>query len=208
VTPVSRSNELTLLTHTSATGKLPIQDLAPGRTPAVDRGRFKVERYLVSTRRESLRQRQEVCSVPLPLRHTAQDSPRFIIDRGILKGSAKPSILLASASIILHKADTLPVFPAYSPILAPPIPSKLPWAVPGELTVGESRESNLTIRRGFGGGEGSEGGEVSMRVVRKGSAFGPGDVVPIFVELEWSGNVPIRVRLSSRNFSSVSSDHD
>jgi len=32
-----------------------------------------------------------------------------------------------------------------------------------------------------------------MRVIRKGSAFGPGDSVPVFVELRWSGNEPIRV---------------
>ncbi|GAA6012777.1 hypothetical protein JCM11491_002558 [Sporobolomyces phaffii] len=113
--------------------------------------------------------------------------------KGILKGSGKPSILLASASILLNKADTLPVFPAYLPILDHPIPSKLPWVVAGEPTVGEARESNLTIRRGFGGGDGTEGGEISMRVIRNGSAFGPGDSVPIFVELGWTGDVPIRV---------------
>ncbi|GAA5883979.1 hypothetical protein JCM16303_001345 [Sporobolomyces ruberrimus] len=114
--------------------------------------------------------------------------------KGVLKGSSKPTILLASASIILHKADILPVFPAYSPILLPPIPTNLPWFEPNEkFTVGESREDRLSIRRGFGQGEGSEGGEVKIKVTRKGGAFGPGDQVPIFVELEWNGNTPIRL---------------
>ncbi|GAA5915203.1 uncharacterized protein JCM6883_001766 [Sporobolomyces salmoneus] len=113
--------------------------------------------------------------------------------KSLLKSASKPTVLLASASILLHKADILPVFPAYSPLLLPPIPPSLPWAA-GDLTVGESRETNLTIRRGFGAGrEGSEGGVVGMRVVRKGAAFGPGDQVPIHVELRWNGEGPIRL---------------
>ena len=112
-----------------------------------------------------------------------------------MKGSSKPSILLASTSIILHKADILPVFPAYAPILPLPLPPKLPWAstIPGEPTIGETRESRLSIRRGLGAGGGSEGGEVWMKATRKGSAFGPGDSVPVFVQLGWGGDVPIRV---------------
>jgi len=115
--------------------------------------------------------------------------------RGILKGSSKPSILLASTLIILHKADILPGFPAYAPILPLPLPPKLPWAseIPGEPTIGETRESRLSIRRGFGAGGGNEGGEVWIKATRKGSAFGPGDSVPVFVQLGWGGDVPIRV---------------
>ncbi|GAA5949392.1 hypothetical protein JCM3765_003394 [Sporobolomyces pararoseus] len=113
--------------------------------------------------------------------------------KSILKTATKPTILLASASIILHKADILASFPAYSPVLTPPVPAKLPWIVPGGLTVGEAKESSLTIRRGFGGAEGSEGGQVTLKVIRKCSAFGPGDPVPIFVELKWSGDTPIRL---------------
>ncbi|GAA5993960.1 hypothetical protein JCM5350_008339 [Sporobolomyces pararoseus] len=113
--------------------------------------------------------------------------------KSILKTASKPTILLASASIILHKADILASFPAYSPVLSSPIPAKLPWIVPGGLTVGEAKESSLTIRRGFGGAEGSEGGLITLKVIRKCSAFGPGDPVPIFAEITWSGNTPIRL---------------
>ncbi|GAA5941406.1 uncharacterized protein JCM15063_006089 [Sporobolomyces koalae] len=114
--------------------------------------------------------------------------------KGLLKGASKPIMLIASATIILHKADILPVFPVYSPILIPPIPAKLPWAIAGGLTVGEAREAKSLISRGFGHVEGGiEGGEVSMKATRKGSAFGPGDSVQLFVELGWGGVAPIRL---------------
>lgn len=117
-----------------------------------------------------------------------------------MKTASKPTILLASASIILHKADILASFPAYSPVLSSPIPAKLPWIVPGGLTVGEAKESSLTIRRGFGGAEGSEGGQITLKVIRKCSAFGPGDPVPIFAEITWTGNTPIRVSFQALAF--------
>lgn len=78
----------------------------------------------------------------------------------------------------------------YQPILPTPLPPKLPWAAPpGELTVGETRESRLAIRRPDG-----TAGEVWMKATREGLAFGPGDAVRVFVQVGWGGERPIKVR--------------
>ena len=111
-------------------------------------------------------------------------------DRTLLKGGSKPTVLVASASIMLHKADILPAFPAYAPILSPPIPQDLPWLGSASgWTVGESRETDLTTTSRGGGRQ----GKVTLRAIRKGSAFGPGDEVQLFVEIVSTGQTTIRV---------------
>ncbi|BGP44152.1 hypothetical protein JCM10449v2_008216 [Rhodotorula kratochvilovae] len=109
--------------------------------------------------------------------------------KGLLKGSTKPAIFIASASILLNKADILPTWPAYAPVLPTPLPPKLPWAAPaGELTVGETREARLAIRR-----EDGTAGEVWMKTTREALAFGPGDAVRVFVQIGWGGERPIKL---------------
>ncbi|GJN94571.1 hypothetical protein Rhopal_007654-T1 [Rhodotorula paludigena] len=109
--------------------------------------------------------------------------------KGLLKGSTKPAIFIASASVLLNKADILPTWPAYQPLLPLPLPPKLPWAgPPGEPTVGETRESKLAIRR-----EEGTAGEVWMKTTRQSLAFGPGDNVRIFVQIGWGGEKPINL---------------
>ncbi|GAA6059825.1 hypothetical protein JCM10212_003737 [Sporobolomyces blumeae] len=114
--------------------------------------------------------------------------------KGILKGSSKPSILVASASVILHKADILPVWPVYAPLLPLPLPPQLPWASqdPAEPTIGETKEARLALTGDGRAGERARG-EVWMKCTRKGSAFGPGDAVNVFVQLGWGGDRPIRL---------------
>lgn len=92
---------------------------------------------------------------------------------------------------MLHKADILPAFPAYAPILSPPIPQDLPWLGSASgWTVGESRETELTTTSRGGGGR---RGKVTLRAIRKGSAFGPGDEVQLFVEIVSTCQTTIRV---------------
>ncbi|GAA5887145.1 hypothetical protein JCM5296_001610 [Sporobolomyces johnsonii] len=109
--------------------------------------------------------------------------------KGILKGAHKPAIFVASAPVLLNKADILPTWPAYQPVLPTPLPPKLPWAAPpGELTVGETKESKLVIRRDDG-----TAGEVWMKATRQGAGYGPGDAVNVFVQLGWGGEKPIKL---------------
>ncbi|GAA6052552.1 hypothetical protein JCM3770_003239 [Rhodotorula araucariae] len=109
--------------------------------------------------------------------------------KGLLKGSTKPAIVIASASVLLNKADILPTWPAYQPVLPLPLPPRLPWAAPpGELTVGDTREAKLAIRRQDG-----TAGEVWMKTTREGLAFGPGDAVRVFVQIGWGGAKPIKL---------------
>ncbi|GAA5873044.1 hypothetical protein JCM8547_000014 [Rhodosporidiobolus lusitaniae] len=108
--------------------------------------------------------------------------------KGLLKGPAKPAIFVASAPILLDKADLLG-WPCFKPVLPTPLPPKLPWAAPpGELTLGETRESKLAIRRDDG-----TAGEVWLKATRPSSAYGPGDAVGIFVQVGWGGDKPIKL---------------
>ncbi|BGP21108.1 hypothetical protein JCM10213_008979 [Rhodosporidiobolus nylandii] len=108
--------------------------------------------------------------------------------KGLLKGPAKPAIFVASAPVHLDKADLLG-WPVYQPVLPTPLPPKLPWAAPpGELTVGETRESKLALHRDDG-----TAGEVWMKATRQSAAFGPGDSVQVFVQIGWGGNQPVKL---------------
>ncbi|GAA5913778.1 hypothetical protein JCM8208_004165 [Rhodotorula glutinis] len=111
--------------------------------------------------------------------------------QGLLKNAPKSTIVIASAAILLNKADILPTWPAYHPILPSPLPPKLPWAATpgsGELTTGETREARLAIRRTDG-----TAGEVWIKATREGCAFGPGDAVRVFVQIGWGGEKPIKI---------------
>ncbi|GAA5847535.1 hypothetical protein JCM9279_005284 [Rhodotorula babjevae] len=111
--------------------------------------------------------------------------------QGLLKNAPKSTIVIASAAVLLNKADILPTWPAYQPILPSPLPPKLPWAAPpgsGELTTGETREARLAIRRQDG-----TAGEVWIKATREGLAFGPGDAVRVFVQIGWGGSRPIKL---------------
>ncbi|GAA5940828.1 hypothetical protein JCM3775_006824 [Rhodotorula graminis] len=111
--------------------------------------------------------------------------------QGLLKGAPKSTIVIASAAILLNKADILPTWPAYQPVLPSPLPPKLPWAASpgsGELTLGETREARLAIRRQDG-----TAGEVWIKATREALAFGPGDAVRVFVQIGWGGEKPIKL---------------
>ncbi|GAA5989635.1 hypothetical protein JCM11641_002908 [Rhodosporidiobolus odoratus] len=108
--------------------------------------------------------------------------------KGLLKGPAKPAVFVASAPILLDKADLLG-WPVYQPVLPSPLPPKLPWAAPpGELTVGETREAKVAVHR-----EDGTAGEVWMKTTRQTSAYGPGDAVQVFVQIGWGGEKPIKL---------------
>ncbi|GAA6043289.1 hypothetical protein JCM8097_003037 [Rhodosporidiobolus ruineniae] len=108
--------------------------------------------------------------------------------KGLLKGAGKSTMVVASAPILLDKADLLR-WPRYQPILPSPLPPKLPWAAPtGELTVGETKEAKLPLDRADG-----RSGEVWMKATRASAAFGPGDAVELFVQVGWGGDQPIKL---------------
>jgi hypothetical protein len=62
----------------------------------------------------------------------------------------------------------------------------LPWA--DEHTIGETREGRLAIRMGE-----TSGGEVWIKATREKAAYGPGDLVQVFVQVGWGGVNSIRV---------------
>lgn len=104
-------------------------------------------------------------------------------------------MFVSSAPIYLDKADILPSWPAYSPLLPSPLPLRLPWAsssVSAGLTTGETREATKVVHPGMGRGGG--GGEVSIKATRMTAAFGPGDVVRLWVQVTWGGEQPVKVR--------------
>ncbi|GAA5992557.1 hypothetical protein JCM10908_002662 [Rhodotorula pacifica] len=111
--------------------------------------------------------------------------------KSLLKSSAatgKPTLHVSSASIYLDKADILPSWPAYSPLLPLPLPAHLPWASvdPSKPTVGETREARAHL-------ESKKGGEVWIKATRMGAAFGPGDEVRLWVQVGWGGEEPIKL---------------
>ncbi|KWU42045.1 hypothetical protein RHOSPDRAFT_27204 [Rhodotorula sp. JG-1b] len=101
-----------------------------------------------------------------------------------------PTVFVSSAPIYLDKADILPSWPAYSPLLPSPLPLRLPWAssVSG-LTTGETREATKVVHRGTGRG----GGEVSIKATRMTAAFGPGDAVRLWVQVGSGGEQPVKL---------------
>ncbi|BGO96276.1 hypothetical protein NBRC10512_000390 [Rhodotorula toruloides] len=105
--------------------------------------------------------------------------------KGLLKTASKPTVLTTSASILLHKGDILPSWPIYEPLLPLPLPAGLPWA--DEHTIGETREGRLAIRVGE-----ASGGEVWIKATREKAAYGPGDLVQVFVQVGWGGVNSIR----------------
>jgi hypothetical protein len=109
--------------------------------------------------------------------------------RGILKNSPKQALVVSSASVLLLKADILPTWPVYSPILPLPLPPKLPWASDSGPTIGETKEAKLAIR----GGPDGNGGEVWMKATRQCGAYGPGDAVQVRVQIGWGGDLAIKV---------------
>ncbi|BGP28195.1 arrestin-like, C-terminal domain protein [Rhodotorula toruloides] len=106
--------------------------------------------------------------------------------KGLLKTASKPTVLTSSASILLHKGDILPSWPIYEPLLPLPLPAGLPWA--DEHTIGETREGRLAIRMGE-----ASGGEVWIKATREKVAYGPGDLVQVFVQVGWGGVNSIRL---------------
>ncbi|BGP04121.1 hypothetical protein RTBOTA2_006796 [Rhodotorula toruloides] len=106
--------------------------------------------------------------------------------KGLLKTASKPTVLTSSASILLHKGDILPSWPIYEPLLPLPLPAGLPWA--DEHTIGETREGRLAIRMGE-----ASGGEVWIKATREKAAYGPGDLVQVFVQVGWGGVNSIRL---------------
>ncbi|GAA5963471.1 hypothetical protein JCM8115_003377 [Rhodotorula mucilaginosa] len=99
--------------------------------------------------------------------------------------TATPTLFVSSAPIYLDKADILPSWPAYSPLLPSPLPARLPWSssVSG-LTTGETREATKTV---------AGRGEVSIKATRMTAAFGPGDTVRLWVQVVWRGEQPVKL---------------
>ena len=101
-----------------------------------------------------------------------------------------------ATAVVLTKADLLPAWPYYAPVLAPqPASTRLPWAPPagGPLT-GEIKETRVTLRPKNSANAGpAGGGEVVMRCLRERAAFGPGDNVHVVVDLSWHGANALRV---------------
>ncbi|BGP36020.1 hypothetical protein JCM10296v2_007872 [Rhodotorula toruloides] len=106
--------------------------------------------------------------------------------KGLLKTASKPTVLTSSASLLLHKGDILPSWPIYEPLLPLPLPAGLPWA--DEHTIGETREGRSAIRMGE-----ASGGEVWIKATREKAAYGPGDLVQVFVQVGWGGVDSIRL---------------
>lgn len=96
-----------------------------------------------------MQQGKKVRPFPPPGRSTParRTNPPFL--RTLLKSNPKPVMLTSQAPVILLKADILPTWPIYSPILPTPIPPMLEWANPNSSapTIGETRESKLAVRR-------------------------------------------------------------
>lgn len=92
------------------------------------------------------------------------------------------------ASIMLLKADMLPTWPIYSPLLGAPLPLGLPWENPSGPTTGEMKEVRMRV------GEGEGGGEVWMKVIREAGALGPGDECRVRVIVGWEGGDSLKVR--------------
>lgn len=90
--------------------------------------------------------------------------------------------------MLLLKADILPTWPIYSPLLPLPLPPRLPWENDSGPTIGEIKEARISVRN-------SEGvdGEVWMKAVRESGAFGPGDTVQVRVQIGWGGEKSIKV---------------
>lgn len=98
------------------------------------------------------------------------------------------------APIFLLKADILPTWPVYAPLLQPPIPLNLPWTTSDTtFVVGDTEESHVHIRGGGLDGREGSGGEVLMKCVREKGAYGPGDEIKVKVEIVWDGMRPIKV---------------
>ncbi|BGP58709.1 hypothetical protein JCM8202v2_006386 [Rhodotorula sphaerocarpa] len=136
--------------------------------------------------------------------------------RSLLKSApVKSSLFVASAPVYLDKADILPAWPAYAPLLSPPLPAGLPWAPStgpdgSSLLTGETREARIVLcpddssaAPHSGGGRISIGsepdrgrgrGEAWIRATREVAAVGPGDALRLWVQVGWNGEAPIKLR--------------
>ncbi|KAK4053292.1 hypothetical protein OIO90_003904 [Microbotryomycetes sp. JL221] len=113
--------------------------------------------------------------------------------KGLLKTTTKFSTVTDSDTVYLTKADLLPSWPIFSPVMSPLIvPHDLPWVSrsPDEPTVGETKQSRVTIDMGHG-----EASDIVIKCYRDSSAYGPGDTVQLAVELMWPGYETLKLSL-------------
>ncbi|ORY66797.1 hypothetical protein BCR35DRAFT_334540 [Leucosporidium creatinivorum] len=106
----------------------------------------------------------------------------------LLKSAPKPSLYTSQAPILLLKADILPTWPIYSPLLPLLLPPRLPWENDSGPTIGEIKEARMSVRNN----EGVQG-EAWMKAVRESGAFGPGDAVQVRVQVGWGGEKSIKL---------------
>lgn len=134
----------------------------------------------------------------LPNTFTLMPGGRALLKSGH-SATSTPTLIVASAPIYLDKADILPAWPAYSPLLPLPLPPRLPWAStnPDLPTAGETREATLVLDRATRGGSAGAGqgaGEVWIKATRATAAFGPGDPVRLWIQVGSGGAQPVKVR--------------
>jgi hypothetical protein len=170
------------------TARVPVPHPSPRGTPSYDRGRLKREWYLVPARRDALLPRKEVRDPSESNPHLPRLTP--FLRRALLKSSPKYTLVRSVAAVVLNKADILPTWPAYAPLLPHPTTYDLPWARESGPTTGEKKYSKATIK--VGGSDGNAG-DVWIEGIREASAFGPGDEVEMSVQIGWEGDRPIRV---------------